>query len=55
MYNQSDILAAVAFVFAIKKAKIAKNILNKRFFAVGIAISVFRFLQAVYARFYILG
>ncbi len=43
--NQPDTPAAAASAFASKKAKTAKNILDKRALAAGIAAPVLRFLQ----------
>ena len=44
--NQPDIPAAAASTFAIKKAKMAKNVFDKKAAAAGIAAPALQFLQA---------
>ncbi len=46
MCNQPDTPAAAGFTFASKKAKTAKNVLDKKALAAGIAAPTLRFLQA---------
>ena len=44
MYNQINIFAIIAFIFAIKKIKIVKNVLTENSSIVGIFALILQFL-----------